>query len=681
MDDPRSDELLDGCGLVGHRLRLHYAWTDGLEGPAAKMCSRGGSAKWTRGKPLSRNPEAAKAEFKTRARRRNPAVVLSLSNLVGIEADGDLDELRAQHRIPELPETVTVRSRRGVHRYYRPPAGRSPVKVQLDPEGVIVSEDGYLVGAGAIHPSGVIYKYENSASIAELPAGIYDLLVELGGKTRSETRQRCTAGEAIPEGHRDVAIFWEAVELLRAETPVAEALSRLVEINTAQCRPPLDPKLVEKQLKGAVRFVRRHPSETEQARAEARRILRDRHSEQDRPRESTRAPRPSRKAQSLFLPFSEVILSGPVRWVWRGKIPENAVTLLAGRPKLGKSLLSVWLAAQLSRGLLEGSHYGQPAKTLLIAAEDPVDPIVKGRLIAANADESFVGTLASRPSRPPSSSGRLDHGLDRQGRQEAGQHPQANLGGLGGLDGTGSLARRITIPDEYELLEEIVVENEIALAVLDPINSFLSSKIDAHRDVEIRRVLDPLAALCARRRLAALAVVHLNRRTDTDVLNRITGSGGYGGSARSILTFGRHPEEERQRVVASEGNWQREKRSELFELREVIVFPDAAPEEQTQPALVHAGSSDLDSADLVDQLDDDRGMLDQAKEYLLGELALGPVAVADLRRGADAHGISWRTVERAKKLLGVEARRISSPSSPRGSGRWEWILQLEEQPE
>ena len=59
--------------------------------------------------------------------------------------------------------------------------------------------------------------------------------------------------------------------------------------------------------------------------------------------------------------------------------------------------------------------------------------------------------------------------------------------------------------------------------MLDPINSFLSAKIDAHRDAEIRRVLDPLAALCARRHFAALAVVHLNRRTDTDVLNRITG--------------------------------------------------------------------------------------------------------------------------------------------------------------
>ena len=65
--------------------------------------------------------------------------------------------------------------------------------------------------------------------------------------------------------------------------------------------------------------------------------------------------------------------------------------------------------------------------------------------------------------------------------------------------------------------------------------------------------------------------------------------------------------------------------------------------------------------------------------------APGPVAVAALRKGAEAHAISWRTVERAKKLVGVEARRVSSGTAARGVGHWEWFLELvepaeEEQP-
>jgi hypothetical protein len=292
--------------------------------------------------------------------------------------------------------------------------------------------------------------------------------------------------------------------------------------------------------------------------------------------------------------------------------------------------------------------------------------------------------LASRPSRPSRPSRKawdVERGVDRQEHQDPDQLPKEILDGLDGLDGEGAQARRVTIPDEYALLERIVIENEIALLVLDPINSFITSKVDAHRDVEIRRVLDPLAALTARCGFAALGIVHLNRRSDTDVLNRISGSGGYGGSARSILTFGKHPEIDDQRVVAAEGNWQKETQSDLFEIREVIVFPDAAPEDQTQPALQCVGTVNLDSADLIDRLADDRTALEEAKDFLLTELVGGPVAVADLRHGAEANGISWPTLERAKKLIGAQARRISTPGAPRGAGRWEWYLELEEQPE
>jgi hypothetical protein len=110
----------------------------------------------------------------------------------------------------------------------------------------------------------------------------------------------------------------------------------------------------------------------------------------------------------------------------------------------------------------------------------------------------------------------------------------------------------------------------------------------------------------------------------------------------------------------------------------VIVFPDAAPEDQTQPTLVHIGVTDLGSSDLIDRFDDDRSALEEAKDFLLGELALGPVPVADIRRGAEANGLSWPTIERAKKLLGVQARRISTAGGVRGSGRWEWFLELQE---
>jgi AAA domain/Bifunctional DNA primase/polymerase, N-terminal len=662
MNDPRPDELLEECGRVASRLRLALAWSDGIEGAAAKSCSRGGADSWKRARPIATHESAAAGYFKTRARRRNPAVVASASGLVLTEADGEFEPVLERYGLPPLPSTVAVRSRRGVHRYFKPPAGNPPLKVQFAEDGITVSSDGYLIGAGALHPTGHVYTYENgTVEIAELSPELYELIVRVGRETDERTWQKIEEGQPIPKGSRDHALFHHALVALRAGEKPDDVLEQLLRINVEQCTPPLDEELVRKQFQGARNYARRHPTVEEGLRRQARRALEERRKTPAHPRPE-RAPR---QRPEIFLPFADVQLTGPPRWLWRGRVPEGAVTLLAGRPKLGKSLLAIWLAAQLSRGLLEGNYRESPSGTLLITAEDPADTIVKPRLIAAAADESLVGTLVTKSVQ------------DHQGHQD---RPGADVDGLDGLDREGAYTRRVAIPDEYGLLEQIVAETEpkIALLVLDPINSFISHKVDAHRDAEIRRVLDPLAAIAARRRFSALAIVHLNRRTDTDVLNRITGSAGYGGSARSILTFGRHPENDAQRVVAAEGNWQKEAQSDLFELREVIVFPDADPDDQTQPALVHIGVTDLDSSDLIGAANDDRSALEEAKDYLIGELVGGAVPVADLHRGAEANGLSWPTVERAKKLLGVEARRVSSSGSARGAGRWEWFLELRE---
>jgi AAA domain len=39
----------------------------------------------------------------------------------------------------------------------------------------------------------------------------------------------------------------------------------------------------------------------------------------------------------------------PVQWLWPDRIPQGGLTVLAGEPGLGKSLLSLWLASRLAR--------------------------------------------------------------------------------------------------------------------------------------------------------------------------------------------------------------------------------------------------------------------------------------------------------------------------------------------
>jgi hypothetical protein len=54
----------------------------------------------------------------------------------------------------------------------------------------------------------------------------------------------------------------------------------------------------------------------------------------------------------------------------------------------------------------------------------------------------------------------------------------------------------------------------------------------------VRQKLQPLGALAGRRKIAVMAVKHLNKNEGASVENRIGGSIGYVGIARSILLFG-----------------------------------------------------------------------------------------------------------------------------------------------
>jgi hypothetical protein len=318
LSDLRSDKLLEQCGRVAWRLGLTLAWTDSLVGESAKTCSRSGSAAWKRAQPLPGNENAAAAFFADRARKRNPAVVASRSRLVLIEFDGDLVEFCAQFDVWALPATVRVRSRHGEHLYYRPPPGRTPMKVQFAPAGVTVSDDGYLVGAGALHSSGHVYEYILNGEIVELPIETYDLLRRLHDNTDAELGGRIARGEPVDEGARHVVVFRTALKALREGLSAEQALERALEANRSQCVPPYPERLVRKHWRGALKFAAAHPTEDEKAREEARRVLAKR---QVAPHES-RSSRPEPDAMSGW--------DQPVPLTARGEVPAFPIETLPG---------------------------------------------------------------------------------------------------------------------------------------------------------------------------------------------------------------------------------------------------------------------------------------------------------------------------------------------------------------
>lgn len=64
----------------------------------------------------------------------------------------------------------------------------------------------------------------------------------------------------------------------------------------------------------------------------------------------------------------------------------------------------------------------------------------------------------------------------------------------------------------------------------------------------------------------------------------------------------------------------------------------------------------------------DGGAFAEARDWLLDFLVDGPKSARDVRAGATAAAISWRTVRRAKDALKVMSRKSSM------NGGWEWLL-------
>ncbi|OBI72713.1 AAA family ATPase [Mycobacterium asiaticum] len=187
-----------------------------------------------------------------------------------------------------------------------------------------------------------------------------------------------------------------------------------------------------------------------------------------------------------------------------GRIAAGTIAIGAGTEGLGKSSFAVYLSAQVSTGKLPGAWVGVPRRVLYVAVEDSWKHTVVPRLIAAGAD------------------------LTRIGRFDVITETDETM--------------HLLLPFDNTLLEQTIVEHNVALVVLDPLMSLISDRIDTHRERDVRQALDPLVAIADRTGAVLYGVAHFNKGDGTDVSARITGSGAFKNVPRAVFGFARDPE-------------------------------------------------------------------------------------------------------------------------------------------
>jgi putative DNA primase/helicase len=333
----------------------------------------------------------------------------------------------------------------------------------------------------------------------------------------------------------------------------------------------------------------------------------------------------------------------PIAWLWPGRIALGKLTLIAGEAGLGKSQISLAVAAAVTAGgdWPCGEGCAPRGNVIVLSAEDGASDTVVPRLMAAGANCQRVCLVTA---------------VQDQRR------------------------RTFDLGADLTLLErEIARVGDVRLIIIDPISSYLGVKVDSHVNAAVRGVLEPISELAARLGIAIVAITHPPKGTGTAAINRFIGSIAFVAAARAAFMVTRDADDATRRLFLPVKNNLAPLGSGLaFRLEQRIVGDDgkgivgSSVVWDAEPVTVTADQA-LQAADA--QSSGDRTERTQAEEFLQEILADGPVAAAAVKQEAAAAGLSWATVRRAQNRLEIRpARRAESGDGLGGRGHWYWSL-------
>jgi hypothetical protein len=312
-----------------------------------------------------------------------------------------------------------------------------------------------------------------------------------------------------------------------------------------------------------------------------------------------------------------------VEWLWASRIPLGKLTLIAGDPGLGKSFLTLDMAARVSigRGWPDDFDPGQPpGSVVLFSAEDDLADTIRPRLDKAGADASRI--IAVQGVR----SSDADNG-------EAG-------------------TRHFSLERDLPRLAEVLESNPgVRLVIIDPVSAYCG-KVDSHKNTEIRGLLAPLAELAAKHRVAIVAVTHLNKGAGAKALYRATGSLAFVAAARAVWLVAKDADNPARRLLLPvKMNLCPDPTGMAYSIQDGMVCWEADPVELT--------GDDALAAEFESPGDNDRrGQCDEAAEWLADTLSGCTVLAKEIPKWAKNNGITPATLRRAKETLGVISKRI-----------------------
>ena len=205
----------------------------------------------------------------------------------------------------------------------------------------------------------------------------------------------------------------------------------------------------------------------------------------------------------------------PINWLWEDYIAKGTFTLITGEPDLGKSQITLSMAAIVTTGEnwpVSGEKC-EAGNVIILSDEDNLEKTIRPRLEANGANlEKF-------------------HYLDGIGKGDS-----------------NSDCELFNLKSNLTQLETMINEIKgVTMIVVDPLSAYLSG-VDSYKNTDVRLMLAPLSKLAERHDIAIVGVEHPPKSSNGRAMNQVGGSIAFVAASRSAYLVSKDPEAEERRL-------------------------------------------------------------------------------------------------------------------------------------
>ncbi|MBN1763868.1 MAG: AAA family ATPase [Sedimentisphaerales bacterium] len=300
------------------------------------------------------------------------------------------------------------------------------------------------------------------------------------------------------------------------------------------------------------------------------------------------------------------VSSEPLQWLWPQRFPTGKISLIVGDTGLGKSFLTLNLAAHVSTGKKfpdepDEQEQREPANVILLTNEDETHDTIRPRLDAMHANCLRITLI--------------------QSVKKSDNH------------------RLFNFAKDMNILQNVVQNTQdVKLVIIDPLDAYLSPHMINHPQSLLDKFITPLKLLAATYQLAVICTTHY-RCDHSHTL--------YRAIRNTWLLTKDHQTPQRRLLLPLKSNFSPQNNNALaFQINNNII--------QWDPDQLNIIASDF-----IQNQQNKRHSTrtNEIKNWLLEILSDGPQWSKDIKIMAREEGFAWSTLNIARRAAGIISER------------------------